>query len=207
MAEERTRLLRPYEWVLLGITMLLMVHFGLKALGVNMTNKSSEMAWLDQPTGPAKIYSPSVDEAREREVNKTINQIAERFAEGESFRAKPQDLQPKGLSTDEAKFYSDLQERKNDNGLSAKDWAKIMKTSYETYRTVRSIFDQVDGSEGEKVDENELSQILSDVELTNRAFSRIERDFGVPRAQLEAFATRGSRALSDWATFVDQNKR
>ena len=207
MSEEKRRLLRPYEWVLLGFALLLMAHFGLQALGVNMTSKGSEMAWLEQPTGPAKIYSPSPDRSRKREVNKTLDQLAVQFAEGKSFRAKPQDLQPKGLNKDEAKYYSDLRQRKNDNRLSAKDWAEIMKSSYNTYKSVRSIFDQVDGSQDEKVDESELGQILSDIEMTNRVFSRIEQDFGVPRAQLEAFATRGSRALCDWATFVDQNRR
>ncbi len=207
MAEKKRRLLRPYEWVLLAFVFLIMVHFGLQALGVNMHGRSSEMTWLDKPNNRQTPFSPSADRSREKGVDEVLNQIANQFAEGESLKSKPQDLQKKGLNKDESEFYRDLQQRKTDSGLSVRDWTNIVKTSYSTYQTVRSIFDMADGSKDDDVSENRIGQILEDVELTNRTFSRMEQDFGVPRAQLEAFAMRGGRALNDWATFIDQNKQ
>ncbi len=207
MAEKKRRLLRPYEWVLLIFVGIIMVHFGLQALGVPMHGRNSEMTWLDKPSVREKPFSPSPDLTRTRAVNNELDQLADQFAEGDSFRAKPQDIQPKGLNEDEAEFYRDLQQRKGKSDFSARDWARVVKTSYITYKTVRSIFDLADGSEDHDVSEGKIGQILEDVELTNRAFTRLEQDFGVPRERLEAFAMRGGRALNDWATFIDQNKR
>ncbi|MEM9991102.1 MAG: hypothetical protein AAF738_05020 [Bacteroidota bacterium] len=207
MSEERRKLLRPYEWILLAFVLVLMIHFGLQSLGFNMAGRSSDAKWLAQPNAPSEMRRPSsYQRAEERKLDATLEQIAQQFAAGDKYKAKPRDFQPQGLSQDETKYYRDLQQRQAQKGLSAKDWAIIINTSYATYKTVRTIFDEADGNSGEQVDESELNKILSDTETRSRAFLLIERELGVPAKKLEAFASRGSRALSDWATFVDQNK-
>ncbi|MEM1324694.1 MAG: hypothetical protein AAGI23_02010 [Bacteroidota bacterium] len=207
MESRKKRIIRPYEVILLALIGGFLLYMGMQTLGVSPTSRSEEVTWLDRPTGPESPIT-LVNEERDQQVNATIENIAVQFVEDKrrNRRTSKSDLRRKGLSDDEAEYLQDVQERKEE-GRSAGEWVETIKTSYDTYKTVKSIFDRVDGRTDDYVPDTEVDQILSDPELKNRTFSNIERTFNIARPQLEAFAKRGGGALNDWATFVDQNRR
>jgi hypothetical protein len=205
--KRKKKIIRPHELILLILTGFFLLYMGMQALGVSPSSRSEEVTWLDRPTGPEAPIT-LVNEERDQRVNETLENIAVQFAEDKrrNRTTSKSDLRRKGLSDDEAEYLQDVQERK-DEGKSAGEWVETIKTSYDTYKMVKGIFDQVDGRTDDYVPEAEVDKILSDPELKNRTFSNMERTFNIARPQLEAFAKRGGGALNDWATFVDQNRR
>ncbi|MEN0048264.1 MAG: hypothetical protein AAF806_14475 [Bacteroidota bacterium] len=202
-------MIRPFEMVLLVLSLLLLLHFGLKSVGVDTVKRSEEVSWLDRSNGPEAPIS-RIDEDRARNVDAVLDNIAVQFAEDKrkNRTSSKRELRKKGLNSDEAEYYQDLQQRETeDRGMSASDWVNTVQTSYKTYKTVKSIFDRVDGDNGEEIDDGEMNNILSNPELRDITFSDIEKTFNIARPTIEAFARRGGGALNDWATFVDQNKR
>lgn len=203
----KRRVIRRHEIVLLVLSGLFLLYMGLKTIGVSPVDRGEEVTWLDRPNGPESPMV-SVDRAeRTPELEATIQNIAVQFAEDErrDKRTSKTDLRRKGLSADEAEYYKDVRQRE-DGGKSAADWVETVQTSYETYKMVKGIFDKVDGRSDDYVGDEEVANILNDPELRNRTFSNIEQTFQIARPQIEAFAQRGGRALNDWATFIDENK-
>ncbi|MEM9885861.1 MAG: hypothetical protein AAF849_08215 [Bacteroidota bacterium] len=205
---KKKRIIKPYELILLVIIGFIFIHLGLKSVGINTVNRSEEVNWLDRPSGPEAPISLE-DRERDQQVDEVLENIAVQFAEDRrrNRTSSKRDLKKKGLSEDEAKYYKDVQQREATEGMSPSDWVDAVQTSYKTYKTVKNIFDTVDGRQEEKLDTEDMERVLSDAELRNRTFSNLEQTFNIARPQLEAFAQRGSRALSDWATFVDENKQ
>jgi len=207
--KKKRKTIRPFKLILLVLVGLVLVHFGLKSVGVNTVKRSEEVSWLDRPSGPEAPIT-SIDEDRDRQVGAVLDDIAVQFAEDKrkNRTSSKRELRKKGLNKDEAEYYQDLQQREApERGMSPSDWVNTVQTSYKTYKTLRSIFDKVDGRNNEEIDSEEVSNVLSDPELRDITFSNIEKTFNIARPQLEAFARRGGGALNDWATFVDQNKK
>jgi len=209
LEHKKRRIIRPYEIVLLVLVGFVLLHFSLKSMGVDTVKRSEEVSWLDQPSGPEKFIPPVVDEQRERSVDEVLNNIAVQFAEDKSKNrvTSKRELKEKGLSEDEAQFYKDIQQREGNERRSPADWIGTVQTSYKTYKTVKSIFEKMDGTNDDEVDAEDMNKVLSDPELKDITFAHLERTFQISRPMIEAFANRGSRALSDWATFIDQNKK
>ncbi|MEM8528127.1 MAG: hypothetical protein AAGG68_26020 [Bacteroidota bacterium] len=203
---------RPLRMIFLFFVGLFIIHFGLKSVGVDTMKRSEEVSWLDRSNGPeAPISRHDLSDAeRDRRVDAVLDNIAVQFAEDKrkNRTSSKRELRKKGLNSDEAEYYQDLQQREaDDRGMSASDWVNTVQTSYKTYKTVQSIFDRVDGNKGEEMNNGEMNDILSDPELRDITFSDIEKTFNIARPTIEAFARRGGGALNDWATFVDQNKK
>lgn len=210
--KKKRKIIRPFEMILLVLSVLLLIHFGLKSLGVDTVKRGEEVSWLDRPSGPEAPITryDDTDAARDRKVDAVLDNIAVQFAEDKrkNRTSSKQELRKKGLDQDEAEYYQDLQQREaEDKGMSPSDWINTVQTSYKTYKTVKSIFDRVDGRNDEEIDSEEVGDILSNPEMRDITFSDLEKTFNIARPQIEAFARRGGGALNDWATFVDQNKK
>lgn len=207
MANERRkkRLIRPYELLLFIIAILLIGYFVLQSLGIDSMKRSEEVAFLDRSNGPSAPIQP--DTRYDNEVDDIVKEMAQRFADSDDRMATTKSLQRKGLSEEEAKYYKNIRQSRGNGNLSQTDWINIIQGSLKTYNALKSIFDEADGVENEAVDEKTLDFVLSNPSIKATVFSEIEQQFGIPSNMLDAYATRGSRALSDWATFVDQNKR
>lgn len=205
--ENKRRVIRRHELFLLILSGLFLLYMGLKAVGVNPVDRGEEVSWMDRPNGPEAPMAKVETKEQIAELDATIQNIAVQFAEDErrDRRTSKTDLRRKGLSADEAEYYKDVRQREN-GGTSATDWVETVQTSYQTYKTVKRIFDSVDGRNDDYVGDEEVENILSDPELRNRTLTNMEKTFQIARPQLEAFAKRGGRALNDWATFVDENQ-
>ncbi len=207
MANERKRrkLIRPYELLLLIFALLLIVYFVLQSLGVDSMKRSEEVSFLDRSNGPSEPIRR--DSRYDESTDAVVKELAERFADSDERMTNTKALREKGLSEEEAKFYKNVKQSKSDDNLSAAEWVGILQGSLKTYNTLKAIFDEADGVENKEVNEQTIEFVFSNPTIKTTVFNEIEQHFGIPNSTLNAFAARGSRALSDWATFVDQNKQ
>lgn len=210
MSEEtkKRRLIKPFELVLLVVVVLVILVLGLKKLGVDLVQHSESLSFLDRPSGPEKPLSPRRNADQLAKEEAVIEKIAAQFTQDANDKTytKVGVLEAKGLSADEARFYSDLQQREQDKNLTPTQWLNRVKYSFRTYRQLRSIFDQFDEATDGVVSNTAMRSMLGDMELSQQIFRQIEELFGVPAARLQVFASRGSTSLSDWATFIEQNR-
>ncbi|NJL74513.1 MAG: hypothetical protein HC892_05200 [Saprospiraceae bacterium] len=185
-------------------------YFVLERLGIDNVKRTEELAWLDRPNGPEAPIKRNdrQDEATDKKVDKVLNDLEEQFSDpaGSNGRRVPSNTALKGLSEDEAKYYQDLEQRANKDGMTAAEWVQLAQTSLKTYRQVKAIFDKVDGKIENQVNESHIENILSDLELKDIAFAALERQFNVSRAKLEAFSQSGNRAVADWTNFIQNNQ-
>lgn len=203
--QKKKRIIQPIEWLMLFAVFLLIAYLVLQGLRNSDTNRTEEVTWLDRSNGPSE---PTVKRSvSEREVDATLKDIAQQFADDKNRRVQVSDLQKRGVSEDEAKFFYNLRQTQGTEQTTEEQWFSMIEKSRATYRQLRTIFAQAKGNNQEAVNEETISSILDNSKIKQQVFKNIEQNFGIPVIALEAFATRGSRTLSDWAIFVDQNKR
>lgn len=209
MSEGKKRIVKPIEWIIILLLGLGFVFLLLQRLGVNVVNETEEFSFLDAPSGPEKPMSPRAKDDRiTSRTDAILMDIATQFAEDADANrgTSKRDLQRKGLSTDEAQYYSDLQQRERPNNLTPTQWLNVVQSSFQTYRQLKSIIDQMDNAEDGVVDNKSFDTVLSDSERRNQLFDQIATAFGISILQLERFASEGGKSLGDWASFVEQNK-
>ena len=109
---KKRKVIRPFEMVLLVLSILLLIHFGLKSLGVDTVKRSEEVSWLDRSSGPEAPISRT-DAYNDRKVDAVLDNIAIQFAEDKrkNRTSSKRELRKKGLNSDEAEYYQDLQQR------------------------------------------------------------------------------------------------
>lgn len=206
--KQKKRVIKPIEVFFLVIIGLIFVYFGLKSVGVNVVDRSEETAWIDKPRGAEKYTPPRRDDELEADVDATLKNIARRFHEDDvqDRRSSRQELRSEGLSDDEARYMQKVQER-TDKG-DGTNWLETIRASYNTYKTVRSIFNTLSGrNEAEELDPTAIGRILSNKTIADQIYSNLERNFSIPEEQSRAFANQGKKAMSEWADFVEKNKK
>ncbi len=203
--QKKKRIIQPIEWLMLFAVFLLIAYLVLQGLRNSDANRTEEVTWLDRSNGPSE---PTVRRSvSEREVDATLKDIAQQFADDKNRRVQVSDLQKRGVSEDEAKFFHNLRQTQGTEQTTEEQWFSMIEKSRATYRQLRMIFAQAKGNNQENVNEETISSILDNSKIKQQVFKNIEQTFGIPVIALEAFATRGSRTLSDWAIFIDQNKK
>jgi cytoskeletal protein RodZ len=202
--QKKKRIIRPIEWLMLLIVLLLISYLLLQGLRNSDTNRTEEVTWLDRSNG---LSEPTVKRSvSDQQVETALKDIAQQFADDKNRRVQVSDLQKRGVSEDEAKFFHHLRQTQGTEQTTEEQWLNIIAKSRATYQQLRTIFAQAKGNRTETVDEETIASILNNSKIKQQVFKNIEQNFGVPVIALEAFAARGSRKLGDWAVFVDQNK-
>ncbi len=185
-------------WLLsiLGIGSLLIV---LQFLGIfKSVNRASATGWMD--LNSAEYQNRPMPELRPEKPNPnveaTLQEVAAEF-EGQVFSDIRTANNEKGwgLSEDEAKFYDDMRGRYS--GQSS-NWLSLVKKSYSTYRLVKEAFG---GS-------SDISAILKDANSAANIYAQLNQQFGISPTESHNFAqTAQARRISDWANFVENNKK
>ncbi len=202
--KQKKRIVLPIEWLMLFIVFLLIGYLLLQGLRNSDTNRTEEVTWLDRSNGPSE---PTVKRSvSDQQVEMTLKDIAQQFADDKNRRVQVSDLQKRGVSEDEAKFFHYLRQTQGTETTTEEQWLSIIEKSRATYQQLRTIFSRVEGSDIATVNEETIEGILNNSNVKQQVFKNIEQNFGIPVIALEAFAARGSKKLSDWAVFVNQNQ-
>jgi hypothetical protein len=185
-------------WLLgiLGIGSLLVV---LQFLGIfKSVNRASATGWMDLKS--AEYQNRPMPELRSEKpnphVDATLQEVAAEF-EGQVFSDIRTANKEKGwgLSEDEAKFYDDMRGR---YAGQSSNWLGLVKKSYSTYRMVKDAFG---GS-------SDISAILKDANSAANIYAQLNQQFGISPTESHNFAqTAQARRISDWANFVENNKK
>jgi hypothetical protein len=200
------RVIRPYEWILLIIALLIILYFLLERVGIDNVKRTEQVSWLDNPSGPEAPINRADqrNENIEKKVDGILTDIETQFAEGNKSYNNTTSRGLENLTTDEERY---LAQRHDKETMSASDWIRLARKSLNTYRQIKAIFDKADGKTEHQVNEQEVESILSNLELKDIAFAALEKQFNISRSKLDAFEERGSKAVSDWAAFIETNQQ
>ncbi|NJK82967.1 MAG: hypothetical protein HC912_03265 [Saprospiraceae bacterium] len=182
---------------------LLIAYLLLQGLRSSDANRTAEVTWLDRSNGPSE---PTVKRSvPDQQVEATLKDIAQQFADDKNRKVQISDIEKRGVSKDEAKFFHHLRQTQGIEQTTEEQWLSMIEKSSATYQQLKTIFAQTT-KQPSLVNEEMIANVLNNATIKQQVFKNIEQTFGISSIALEAFATRGSRTLSDWAIFIDQNK-
>ncbi len=197
------------KWTVFFLAGLFAVLFVLQQLGIksiytrevtsDVDFESPEYRDRPMPQSPAAAEDPAVDEV--------LRDIARLFA-GEVFsdpreREKAQ-AHIRQLSEDEKKYYNEVKKEHSlsDQLRDAENWLHILQASRNTYREVQGIFGASDESTA-----SDISDVLGDPATASKAYRRLYDLFGISEAESRAFADQGNTSVSDWAAWIQKQKK
>lgn len=184
---------------LLGIFGLASLLIILQIFGIFKTvDRARTTGWMDlnsteyqnRPMPQRRTEKPNPH------VEATLQEVAAEF-EGPVFSDIRTANSQKGwgLSDDEAKFYDDMRERYANKSAN---WLGLVKKSYSTYRMVKEAF-------GGSAD---IGSMVKETQTAVNIYQELSQQFGISPAESHKFAQSGQgRRISDWANFVESNKR
>ena len=212
---EKKKIINKFE---IGITILaffIITYLFLQSKGINLTQKTETIEITDNPTskrGYDKEKRAAERSKRDHEVENMLRKI--------DGRNKNRDYAPEPVvnahdgsakrTADEERFFNKVKSKyvdiaKKDESV---DLYHILKSSKNTYLKVRDFFQDPadkDKSEVEKIAED-VGFLLQNKSIANNIYQQIEDQFGIPAEKSKDFATKGKKAISDWAEVVEKNK-
>lgn len=208
---EKKRLMRPYEKVLLFVTVLILAYFVLESLGIHIVKHEAVNTEVRNPganyEGSSEVYHDDELDAR---VDAKLQEMAREFSAETKGKARinKQKIQQKGFDSDEAEYLETVKERSklSENIESAKDWYNVLRASQKTYSKVKNVFQGTDTGD-EKITQQDISNVLGNETLRNMVFEKIQNQFSIPKEEAADFANQGNKELNEWANFVEKNKR
>lgn len=181
---------------IVGIALLLIV---LQFTGIlKSVDKASTTGWID--LNSSEYQNRPMPQRRPEKPNPnveaTLHEIADEF-EGPVFSDIRTANSQKGwgLSDDEAKFYDDMRDRYSETDGN---WLGVVKKSFSTYRMVKEAFG---GS-------TDIASMMKDARTASNIYQQLSQQFGISPTESHNFAQSGEgQRISDWANFVENNKR
>lgn len=216
MAENKKKILSKFEWFLLFIclgilAMVLLQNQGIHIIETTEKTEISKAPNSDEISAPISAVPavPTAEPTRNKpkKSNEHLSDLADYFAEN---RAKAK-AEGKDVGFDWAGLILPQDEKdylKNKYGDAAQststDWMALISQSHKTYKSVKSVFNDL-GIDADKVLTAEnASRILSNPAMATSFYNKIEKDFGIPVAKSRAFAENNQQNLEEWATFVER---
>ena len=87
---------------------------------------------------------------------------------------------------------------------SSTDWLTLLTNSHQTYKKVKSTFEDLGIDVDEFVNVENASSLLSNPLISKSVFQKIEEEYGIPAEQAEAWSKKHGHKIEDWATFVEE---
>ena len=184
--------------VLLGITGIASVLILLQILGVfNSFDKTRSTTAIDMNGADYQNRPMSVRRAEKpnAQTEATLQEIAEEF-QGPVFSDIHSANAQKGwgLSDDQAKYYEDMRRL---YGKNSQNWLSKVRTAYDTYQTVQTIFGGT----------SDVSMALQDAQRTPQIFQQLKDLFGLPISTSQMLQKNGANKVSDWANYIESIKK
>ncbi len=80
----------------------------------------------------------------------------------------------------------------------------LLTNSHQTYKKVKSTFEDLGIDVDEIVNIENASSLLSNPLISKSVFQKIEEEYGIPADQVEAWAKKHGHKIEDWAAFVEE---
>ncbi len=205
MEEDRKSIMGPIEKVILLIAIIVLGYIIVKNGGCGIVKRTEKVEFIDPPTnGKGQSVPRPRKKQSQQSVDEALKAISESLGQGqEPWPTK----ETSALSTDENEYLRSVSEKHQiENKIqSTKEWLSMLKTSYDTYQQVKTLFDQVvpENREGGKT--NSYDSIFRDEQLANTIYQELEDYFKLPSAQAKDFAQKGKVSIRDWAEFIASN--
>lgn len=107
------------------------------------------------------------------------------------------------IEKDEEKYLKD----KYGNAVQAepaRDWLTAISDSYNTYKSVKSAFEELGIDTDKFINAENASKALSNPIIANSIYQKMEEDFGIPAERSRNFAEKNKQNLEKWASFVEK---
>ena len=86
----------------------------------------------------------------------------------------------------------------SDYAGNVNNWLGVVKKSYSTYRAVKDVFGGTENVNG----------VLQNQQAASNIYTEISKQFGIsPKESLNFAQSDQAHQLSDWANFVEKNKK
>lgn len=205
---QKKKIIGPVEWASIIALLGLLVYMGLRYGDGTLVQKTETVELTDNPSqGGDNAPKRYIDRGKEANVDAILRQIADQYGDDYVVSKNDPILEDAGMSKSEAKFLETVkkQKKKDVDSKQDVDWFSILRTSHKTYKKVKSALED-SGIEFDEV-EDKVSTALINEAASRTFYSKLERTFGISEERSKSFAEEGSRAVSDWARFVEENMK
>ena len=206
MAEQEKQILSKFEWFLLIVALGILALVVLQNQGIHPveTVESTEISKTDERTR----YKDSTPFGTKKDNKERLNSLVDYF--GKNRAAAKAEGKDTGFQWSSLKISKDEETYlKNKYGEPtqeepSKDWLSAISDSYNTYKNVKSAFEELGIDADKIINVENASKALSNPIIANSVVEKIEQDFGIPAEKSKAFATKNQHDLEKWASFVEQ---
>jgi len=210
MEEAKRKLLGPIEIIALIAGLGIIAYFGYTNGGV--VSRSENVIVHKKPREVQGQPSPFKEESADESVEAMLRELADHFSDTSQRSkksSKSKETVTKKISKDEAKYYNKVRQKESlsERVKSTADWIRVLRTSQQTYSKVRSILSETSQKAPNSVDSDNVSQNLKTDSSQEAFFRNLSDSFGISEKDIKAFSNSGKNALSDWAEYIQENKK
>ena len=203
---EKKQILSKFEWFLLLVSLGILALVFLQNQGIHpiKTVENTEITKVDEQDS----YKDSTPFGTKKNNKEHLSSLADYFSKNRA-EAKA-DGKDTGFKWSSLKISKDEEAYlKNKYGEPvekepSRDWLSAISDSYNTYKSVKSAFEELGIDADKIINVENASKALSNPIIANSVFEKIEKDFGIPAEKSKAFATKNQHDLEKWASFVEQ---
>lgn len=200
--QPRKKIMGRFEWFSLIVAMGIIGYIVLAKFGIHVVEQTESIEIVDKPSRNKNARNvrqyEGVTKHSDTEVEYMLREVAAQFSNGKNEVST--DLH--GLSRDELKYLNEVKKKNSsyDSSYSTRDWFSILQTSYSTYSKLKSIFN-------EPTNAADIKKEMKDKERANTIYDQLSNVFNISKEEAKSFARKGGESLSDWASFVEENRR
>lgn len=206
MANQEKKILSKFEWFLLLVALGIVAVVLLQNQGIQPveTVEKTRISEIDESTK----YKDSTPYGTKKDSKDHLNSLADYFSKNRATaKSEGKDVgfnwSSLKVEKDEEKYLKD----KYGNAISkepSRDWLSAISDSYNTYKSVKSAFEELGIDTDKFINAENASKALSNPIIANSIYQKMENDFGIPAERSRDFAEKNKQNLEKWASFVEQ---
>ena len=206
MAEQEKKILSKFEWFLLLVALGILALVVLQNQGIHAV-ETVETVEISEATNTER-YKNSTPFGTKKDNKEHLNSLANYFsknratakAEGKDTGFRWSSLK---ISKDEEKYLKNKYGEKVETEPST-DWLTAISDSYNTYKSVKSAFEELGIDADKIINVENASKAMSNPIIANSVYEKIENKFGIPASKSKSFAEKNRQNLEEWAKFVEK---
>jgi hypothetical protein len=210
MAEQEKKILSKFEWFLLIIALGILAMVILQNQGIHVieTVENVELKAANELENRSERPIKTRETTKQSPNKDRLESLAAYFAQNRATaksEGKRTDFNWSSLKLpDDEKDYLKNRYQDEDSSNSNTDWLDLLSKSHKTYKSVKSIFNDLGIDTDKVINAENASKALSNPIIANSIYQKIEDDFGIPAEKSRSFATKHRQTLEKWSQFVEQ---
>lgn len=208
MSGEKKKILGPFEIITFLLAIAIIAYIVFQQDGIDIMERTEQIEIVDNPgyASEKKKVRKYENPQSEENIEAVLRQIANEYTTKDVNPEAEKKLEKAGMSKGEVNYLRGLKERKTTmKEEESIDWLAVFNASRKTYAKVKSVFEKA-GIEIEETEDKVVSGLINEV-AAKTFYTKIEETFNISEAEARAFAQKGERTLSDWARFMEENKK